>query len=164
MTQQVVAQLIDSPLDYPKLEKLATSIGFSRSDIKAALAAVNFLLDSATRYDVERSVLGIETEQLGLPQETSTTLLDIYFENKEKIEENYRAKEFKLAPVGKIDWRVDYILGSSVANDSLAPNIQLQINGGSVQEGSQFEIGAEKFRALLSELKTAHRMMTNLDD
>jgi hypothetical protein len=64
------------------LDKLAETIGFSRSDVKAALAAVNFLLDNATRYDVERSVLGIETEQLGLPKETSLALLEIFLKTK----------------------------------------------------------------------------------
>ena len=151
-------------MDYSKLDKLAETIGFSRSDVKAALAAVNFLLDNATRYDVERSVLGIETEQLGLPKETSLALLEIFFKNKEDIVQNYRTKEFKLSPMNKIDWRVDYILGSSGAKEVSAPNIHLKVHGKTLEDSLQFELGADKFRTLLSELKTAYKMMASLDD
>ena len=146
------------------MDKLAETVGFSRSDVKAALAAVNFLLDNATRYDVERSVLGIETEQLGLPKETSLALLEIFFNNKEDIEKNYRAQEFKLSPMNKIDWRVDYILGSSGAKEVSAPNIHLKVHGKTSEDSLQFELGADKFRTFVSELKTAHKMMTSLDD
>jgi|TARA_B110000003_G_C16354268_1_gene420007 COMM domain containing 4 len=155
---------VDKELDYGRLQKLSTKLTLSRSDVKAALAAINFLLDSATRYDVDRSILDIEMQQLGLTRETSATLLDVYFSKKPEIEQNYRTKEFKMEPPGSIRWRLDYIIGSSVSKEAHSPSVRLKIPG-SKKKGSplQFDVPVDKFRVLLSELKTAQAIIQNLE-
>ena len=49
--EQVIKQLLGKDLAYDKLDKLAQVVKFTRSDVKAALAAVNYVLDHATRYN-----------------------------------------------------------------------------------------------------------------
>ena len=58
-TEQVIKQLLGKNLAYDKLEKLSQVVKFTRSDAKAALAAVNYVLDSATRYNVQRKKFSI---------------------------------------------------------------------------------------------------------
>ena len=157
-------QLLDKELDYEKLTNLTSKIGLSRSDVKAALAAVNFLLDCATRYDVDRSVLGIEMQQLGLPRETTATMLNIYFANKSDIEQSYRTKEFNIVSTGSIRWRMDYILGSSVSTSAQMPNLKLNFAAAEGKNPIEFEISISKFRVLLSELKAAQAVIQNLEN
>mgnify|MGYP001166184891 CR=1 FL=1 len=81
--EQVIKQLLGKDLAYDKLDKLAQVVKFTRSDVKAALAAVNYVLDHATRYNVERKILGTEMQQLGLHEDLTNAVLDVYFKKKD---------------------------------------------------------------------------------
>ena len=127
--EQVIKQLLGKDLAYDKLDKLAQVVKFTRSDVKAALAAVNYVLDHATRYNVERKILGTEMQQLGLHEDLTNAVLDVYFKKKDTILALYKQKEFKLETIEKIDWRVDCVLGSSNIQGMAEPNIMLKIKG-----------------------------------
>ena len=54
ITRQLITQLAGGALDVEKVTKLVgDKAGFTWSDIKAALAAISFILRGAVRYDVD---------------------------------------------------------------------------------------------------------------
>ena len=160
--EQVIKQLLGKDLAYDKLDKLAQVVKFTRSDVKAALAAVNYVLDHATRYNVERKILGTEMQQLGLHEDLTNAVLDVYFKKKDTILALYKRKEFKLETIEKIDWRVDCVLGSSNIQGMAEPNIMLKIKGSNSNDDVSFDMSSNMFRVLHAELKNAHTMMTQM--
>ncbi len=160
--EQVIKQLLGKDLAYDKLDKLAQVVKFTRSDVKAALAAVNYVLDHATRYNVERKILGTEMQQLGLHEDLTNAVLDVYFKKKDTILALYKQKEFKLETIEKIDWRVDCVLGSSNIQGMAEPNIMLKIKGSNSNDDVSFDMSSNMFRVLHAELKNAHTMMTQM--
>ena len=160
--EQVIKQLLGKDLAYDKLDKLAQVVKFTRSDVKAALAAVNYVLDHATRYNVERKILGTEMQQLGLHEDLTNAVLDVYFKKKDTILALYKQKEFKLETIEKIDWRVDCVLGSSNIQGMAEPNIMLKIKGSNSNDDVSFDMSSNMFRVLHAELKNAHTMMIQM--
>ena len=160
--EQVIKQLLGKDLAYDKLDKLAQVVKFTRSDVKAALAAVNYVLDHATRYNVERKILGTEMQQLGLHEDLTNAVLDVYFKKKDTILALCKQKEFKLETIEKIDWRVDCVLGSSNIQGMAEPNIMLKIKGSNSNDDVSFDMSSNMFRVLHAELKNAHTMMTQM--
>ena len=160
--EQVIKQLLGKDLAYDKLDKLAQVVKFTRSDVKAALAAVNYVLDHATRYNAERKILGTEMQQLGLHEDLTNAVLDVYFKKKDTILALYKQKEFKLETIEKIDWRVDCVLGSSNIQGMAEPNIMLKIKGSNSNDDVSFDMSSNMFRVLHAELKNAHTMMTQM--
>ena len=160
--EQVIKQLLGKDLAYDKLDKLAQVVKFTRSDVKAALAAVNYVLDHATRYNVERKILGTEMQQLGLHEDLTNAVLDVYFKKKDTILALYKRKEFKLETIEKVDWRVDCVLGSSNIQGMAEPNIMLKIKGSNSNDDVSFDMSSNMFRVLHAELKNAHTMMTQM--
>jgi len=160
--EQVIKQLLGKDLAYDKLDKLAQVVKFTRSDVKAALAAVNYVLDHATRYNVERKILGTEMQQLGLHEDLTNAVLDVYFKKKDTILALYKQKEFKLETIEKVDWRVDCVLGSSNIQGMAEPNIMLKIKGSNSNDDVSFDMSSNMFRVLHAELKNAHTMMTQM--
>ncbi len=160
--EQVIKQLLGKDLAYDKLDKLAQVVKFTRSDVKAALAAVNYVLDHATRYNVERKILGTEMQQLGLHEDLTNAVLDVYFKKKDTILALYKQKEFKLETIEKVDWRVDCVLGSSNIQGMAEPNIMLKIKGSNSNDDVSFDMSSNMFRVLHAELKNAHTMMIQM--
>jgi len=74
IVSQVIASLRGTPMDYAKIAKLTSDAGFEASEIKAAVAALEFILRCAAKYDCDASKLEAELQQLGLPKEHSTSL------------------------------------------------------------------------------------------
>ena len=160
--EQVIKQLLGKDLAYDKLDKLAQVVKFTRSDVKAALAAVNYVLDHATRYNVERKILGTEMQQLGLHEDLTNAVLDVYFKKKDTILALYKQKEFKLETIEKVDWRVDCVLGSSNIQGMAEPNIMLKIKGSNSNDDVSLDMSSNMFRVLHAELKNAHTMMIQM--
>ena len=50
-------------MDYSKLDSLCKEIG--KSDIKATVACIYFMLHNAAKYDVNDNILATELQQLG---------------------------------------------------------------------------------------------------
>jgi len=53
---------------YGKVAKLTSDAKFEESDIKASIAAINFILSSAAKHLVDGDSLENELQQLGLPK------------------------------------------------------------------------------------------------
>nr|CAD7423470.1 unnamed protein product [Timema monikensis] len=81
LCQQVAKSSLGEEMDYDKVKKLTSDAKFEVGDVKASVAAVEFILTSSSRHDVEEDVLSSELQQLGLPREHSTSLVRVYSDN-----------------------------------------------------------------------------------
>ena len=161
---QVMGQLLGGEVDFEKIAKVSGE-GSSSSDLKASVAALNFILTSAARYDVEDSTLTNELQQLGLPKEHADSLCRPYQEQKEQLRERFARTSLRFNRVEKLDWRVDYVVSSSKLKGVEAPSMTLKLktaeSGAEAGAGAthSFECSADKFAVLYAELKEARRIM-----
>ena len=116
ITRQVINELAgDGALDVEKVQKLVPNgQGFAWTDIKAALAAISYILRQAVRADVDHTVLGAELQQLGLPKENSDGISRPFRIHRVRLREQARANSLRSAPrLVSLDWTMDVILASS---------------------------------------------------
>eukprot|EP00753_Platysulcus_tardus_P020980 PLAT8541.1.p3 GENE.PLAT8541.1~~PLAT8541.1.p3 ORF type:complete len:226 (+),score=118.92 PLAT8541.1:38-715(+) len=190
---QVVRQLLGGQISFEAVAKLNKSGALSASDVKAAIAALNFILSNAVKYNVEDSTLSLELQQLGLPREHSEAIAKPYRNNRLRLREVFGEDSFSLPRLASVDWRVDTLLASSSLATVEKPTVQLALTLETVERGAAeadgeeesksgedggdadvgkpgvrreevaFELDASKFRVLLSELKTARALMEQLE-
>ena len=105
--------------DPDKLASLTADAKLSLADIQATVAALNFILTSAAKYDCDVESVVSELQQLGLPKEHSSTIGKVYGDNKSGLRDRQKEKSLKIGGnVKVVDWSIEQILGSS---DSSGP-------------------------------------------
>lgn len=163
---QIIKNLLGEEIDYAKVEKLTSDAKYDVKDIKASIAAIAFILSSAAKYAVDGDSLANELQQLGLPKEHSASLCRLYGENLLKLQQTFHEKTLKLDGVSNLEWRVDYVLGSSELDQVQEPEVQLKFNKTTTDnpqgEVVGFTVSSEKFRVLLAELKQAYSLMEGM--
>nr|CAD7259592.1 unnamed protein product [Timema shepardi] len=82
-------------------------------DVKASVAAVEFILTSSSRHDVEEDVLSSELQQLGLPREHSTSLVRVYSDNLAAFTSKLKSESLRFSRLEDVRWRVDFVSRSS---------------------------------------------------
>jgi len=121
---------------------------------------------NATKFSVDAESLSNELQQLGLPKEHATALCKAYEDNADDLRKEFLLKTLRLSRLEAVDWRVDYILGSSQLKDICEPSVQLRLRVSSPEsnkvESLAFTLSSEKFRVLLDEMKQAYEIMENL--
>jgi len=168
LVRQVLLQLLGRGINYAKIKTLTTSarIQFEPSDVKAMIAALHFILSSAAKYDVEPEVLNEELQQLGLPADISKAICKEFAPSKTALREYLASRTLSLPRVVKADWRVDYLLSSSLLQDLKAPSIRFNLHLADPAAPSDapakqvaFEMTAEMFRVFHNELKAVRAQM-----
>eukprot|EP01117_Protostelium_nocturnum_P008928 TRINITY_DN3203_c0_g1_i1.p1 TRINITY_DN3203_c0_g1~~TRINITY_DN3203_c0_g1_i1.p1 ORF type:complete len:201 (+),score=70.60 TRINITY_DN3203_c0_g1_i1:76-678(+) len=157
---QVLNEMVGGNIDYEKVEKLTKdTTNFDNSDVKGTIAALNFILSSAAKYNVEDSILSNELQQLGLPKEHCDSLCKPYMDKKTKLRETFSQQTLQLPRLDKLDWRVDYVLSTSDLQEANTPTIHLKLdlkqNDFDGPKTVSFEMTPEKLRVLLYELRAA---------
>eukprot|EP00005_Dracoamoeba_jomungandri_P001368 CAMPEP_0174253698 /NCGR_PEP_ID=MMETSP0439-20130205/3064_1 /TAXON_ID=0 /ORGANISM="Stereomyxa ramosa, Strain Chinc5" /LENGTH=195 /DNA_ID=CAMNT_0015334869 /DNA_START=15 /DNA_END=602 /DNA_ORIENTATION=- len=157
IVKEVVNAINSANLDIEKVTKHTSKVNFDTGSVKGAVAAFTFILYNAAKYDVPDDVLVKEIMQLGLPKETCTALLGPFAANREKLRAKLRSDTLHVNGLQDVSWRVDYILSSSGLKTVNAPSVKLQLQ---LAEGTHtFNVDADKFGALISELQKARDLM-----
>jgi len=165
---QVVNELLGTSIDWDKISKLVKDANLERSDVKAAIAALNFIISNSAKYNVDDATLSNELRQLGLPKEHCDALAKPYRDNIEKLREIFSQQTLKLTRLQSTEWRVDYLLSSSALQDLNAPTIQLKLTtvsdaaGKISNEQHTVELTPDKLRVLLNELRSAKESMDGI--
>ncbi|XP_028392280.1 COMM domain-containing protein 4-like [Dendronephthya gigantea] len=166
LSLQVVKSLCGEAIDYAKVQKFTSDAKFEHSDVKASIAALSFILSSAARYSVDGDSLSNELQQLGLPREHSISLHKVYEDNLTKLQDHLRNTSFRLDKLKDLEWRVDYVLGSSQMKDLKEPEINLRFvtvnSDSSSEQPVSMTMTSDKFTVLLHELKQAYKTMEGL--
>ena len=166
LSLQVVKGLLGDNVDYTKVQKLTADAKYELSDVKASIAALSFILSSAAKYNVDGDSLSNELQQLGLPREHSVSLHKVYEDNSGKLQGTLRETSFRLDRLKNVEWRVDYVLGSSQLKEIQEPEINMRFitvdSDDSREKPVSFTVTSDKFRVLLHELKQAYNAMEGL--
>eukprot|EP01135_Chromosphaera_perkinsii_P001905 Nk52_evm54s212 gene=Nk52_evmTU54s212 len=67
-----------SAIDFAKLEKIAKDSKMQKEDMQAVFSFVYFVFMSAVKYKTAADVLGDELQQLGMPKESSSSIIKVY--------------------------------------------------------------------------------------
>uniref|UniRef100_A0A7S1UFS0 COMM domain-containing protein n=1 Tax=Phaeomonas parva TaxID=124430 RepID=A0A7S1UFS0_9STRA len=116
LVKQVMRFVATGDMDHEKVLKLTKDtlyVDDGASDLKGALAALDFIITSAAKYNVEDSTLLQEVQQLGLPKENSEALSRQYRAAREELRERLAARSYRVNKLVGLDWRVDYVMASS---------------------------------------------------
>ena len=164
---QVVADMTGHSIDYKKAAKLTSDAKFEIADIKAAIAALNFIFKSSARQHVDGETVSNELQQLGLPKEHANALSKIYDEKLDVLESTLRQQSMRVSRLKDVDWRVDYIISSSLLGEVGEPEVQVKIvkEDGINSESSgeyAFTIDGNNFRTFLAELKQAYKLLEDI--
>ncbi|XP_071493829.1 COMM domain-containing protein 4-like [Diadema antillarum] len=163
---QVIKDLLGEQIDYEKVYKLTADAKYEPGDVKASIAALTFILTSAAKYNVDGESLSNELQQLGLPKEHSTALSRSYGDKRDKMQEQLRSQSLRLSKFDSVDWRVDYILGSSEIQAINEPSLQLRLKlrnpDTDTMDVTSFSVSSDKFRILINELRQTLTLMEGL--
>lgn len=174
LCRQVVEHILTNAINWEKIQKLTTGsrLNFEISDIKAMIAALDFIISSAAKYDCEDKVLHLELQQLGLPKDICSAICRSLRASKDKVREHLAANMMQLPRLVHTDWRVDYVVSSSVIQDVNAPMVQLNFHTNKPMHQSitsihprqtstqqSVTLSADMFRVFYNELKAARALM-----
>eukprot|EP00301_Raphidiophrys_heterophryoidea_P001862 c10880_g2_i1.p1 GENE.c10880_g2_i1~~c10880_g2_i1.p1 ORF type:complete len:208 (-),score=47.83 c10880_g2_i1:36-659(-) len=132
---EVATGIQEGNLNFDKVYKYTADAKFGHGEVKASVAALRFIIVSASRFDVSPSTLAKELQQLGLPKEHSDGLCKMFSDKKDHITAALHRSSLKLPRVTSVDWRVDYLLDSSAAKKVDEPSIQLRLGTSHSLEG-----------------------------
>lgn len=157
---------LEDALDIPKIEKLCSDAKFVWNDVKAAIAALHYILTNSAKHGVKIEELSDEIQQLGLPKEHATGLGKVYSEHSTAVRNRLKEKSLKLNSLEKVDWRVDYVLGSSAEPETSQPEVHLRLNLRDADTEAltplSFSMDPEQCRLLLRELTAAEQIMSKV--
>ena len=161
--QQVMIHLLGGAIDYNKISKFTADAKFENNDVKAAIAAVDFIFTNSAKYHVNGEILSNELQQLGLPKELSASMCKVLDEELEKLYSYLKKKSMRLSTFEKIDWRVDYVSSSSFQDEVNNAEVQISVTKHSKEsETVAFTCSNEKLRCLLADLKYAYKLINDL--
>lgn len=164
---QVVADLTGNNIDYVKAAKLTSDAKFEIADIKAAIVALNFIFTSSARQHVAGETVSNELQQLGLPKEHAHALSKLYDDKLEQLHNALRQQSMRVSRLKSVDWRVDYVISSSLLGEVGEPEVQFKFvkedgSDNAFTEEIAFTVNGNTFRTLLVELKQAYMLMEGL--
>lgn len=157
-----------SVIDFDKLLQLCTlDDGADRaddswSDVKAIVAAFEFIFFQAAKNETDGEVLSLELQQLGMPKEHSDRLVRAYTEAFPHLREALNQQRLQLPRFSNADWQVNFVLASNSLLTVNEASVHLKLSLLDGQEHA-FELSADKLRAFIGELKTARDLLQNLD-
>lgn len=155
----ILKGLCDGAFDYAKVTKLAQQHG-DEADVRAAVAALHFMLLNAGRYGLEEAALCKELEQLGLPKEHADAISKTFAKDKGRLSDTLQNSVLSLGTAELRDWDVNLTLATS-SGDPESASVRLHFGPGLLgrPEGLSVEADEVKFRILLHELKAAREAM-----
>lgn len=163
--KQILAELLGGSINFEKIRKLTTAerLSFDTQDVKAMLAALTFIVSNATKFEVADDVLTMELEQLGLPRDICNAICKVYSPARVELLQKFRARSLQLPRLAGVQWRVDYVLASSLLDVVDAPSLRVHLQLTKPVLGSTtslaFEVTPHKLGVLLSELRQVRALM-----
>lgn len=189
LLNQLIGHMVEGQISVEKVLKQTNAIFENETEIQGLIVALEFILKSAARFNIDHSTLLKEILQLGLQKENGDILAKLYKENRQAIRSKLEEESFKLPKIVNIDWRTDYILAEGGLNlNTLNDNIpslessseaveERTINGAEVQlklriqkdnktkvkEDIALSFDSEKFQVFYHELVKAKQMMDSTE-
>eukprot|EP01128_Nolandella_sp_AFSM9_P001699 TRINITY_DN119_c0_g1_i1.p1 TRINITY_DN119_c0_g1~~TRINITY_DN119_c0_g1_i1.p1 ORF type:complete len:193 (+),score=51.44 TRINITY_DN119_c0_g1_i1:158-736(+) len=159
LIDEIVSQLKGKDVNYDKVAKYTE--GRDMSTAKAIVASVTYVIRNAVKYNAKPEVAAVELQQLGLPKTHANSIMRALAKQKKSLRERFSQQSLTLPRVSSVDWRLEFILASSMLQEVNAPSVQLNLDlvGG---KSISFGVDQDKFRVLLKEMKDAQEIMETL--
>jgi len=162
LVMQVIKGILDSDIDFGKVEKITSDAKYSVGDIKASVSGLEFIIKSASKHGVDGETLSNELQQLGLPKEHSTSLCKSYESKFKDLHTVLLQRSFRQsACLQNVDWKINPKTIDETER-TLDICIELLTASGETQL-IEFKTTASKFRVLLHELKIAQTHMNSIE-
>jgi len=162
LVMQVIKGILDSDIDFGKVEKITSDAKYSVGDIKASVSGLEFIIKSASKHGVDGETLSNELQQLGLPKEHSTSLCKSYESKFQDLHTILLQRSFRQsACLQNVDWKINPKTIDETER-TLDICIELLTASGETQL-IEFKTTASKFRVLLHELKIAQTHMNSIE-
>ena len=162
LVMQVIKGIMDSDIDFGKVEKITSDAKYCVGDIKASVSGLEFIIKSASKHGVDGETLSNELQQLGLPKEHSTSLCKSYESKFKDLHTILLHGSFRQsACLQNVDWKIN-----PKAIDETERTLDICIELLTVSGETQlieFKTTASKFRVLLHELKIAQTHMNSIE-
>merc|ERR1711879_651538 len=109
-----------------------------------------------------RSGLQLQTSRhlMGMPKEHCIAMSKPYKEHKQALQEIFARDTLQLPRLDDMQWRIDYILASSEAEQINAPVAQLRFEVDGKSHSCQ--VTGDKLRLMLHELRGVREMMESI--
>ncbi|GIY99603.1 COMM domain-containing protein 4 [Caerostris extrusa] len=158
---QVVNGILGTPIDFEKVNKQTADAKYEKSDVKATIATISFIMTSSAKHGIDEESLLNELQQLGLPKESAAALCKIFSEKFLLLQKKLKKDSFKLTEIHNINWQVDHILSSSCLSDVDNPSVKLsfEITENYDKSFHSINMSSNRFQVLLHELKQAYAIM-----
>nr|CAG4644429.1 EOG090X0HLW [Lepidurus arcticus] len=153
LAQEVSKHLRDETLDFEKAGKLTSDAKFSEKDLQAAIAAIKFILNSASRYATatDEDVVNNELQQLGLPKEHATAVSKVWAEAADVIRERQKSKSLAINRVEQI--------GSTMQGNQISLVLHTRDSPSGQQRCYSVDLPFQQTQLLLHELRQAAKLV-----
>ncbi|GFG35383.1 hypothetical protein Cfor_10117 [Coptotermes formosanus] len=156
----VIAALPASVLDpiksvalwFDRVKKLTADAKFEPSEVKAAVAALLFVLETSARHGVDGETLGSELQQLGLPREHAAALCRVYSDNLTSISSRLQDQSLRLSRLQDVQWRMDtVVVDKSQMVGELRVGVRVFYPASGTHHTHNFNISAQQLHLLLAD-------------
>ncbi|XP_065348872.1 COMM domain-containing protein 4-like isoform X1 [Cloeon dipterum] len=163
LCQVVMASLLGHELDYDKAKKLTSDAKFDEPDLQGALAALGFILRSASRYSVDSSSLDSELQQLGLPRELAAALAKSHTDNTASLSKYLSESSLRLSSLKNATCSKESITLPNNEGTLLVNTVKLSyLDSDLTEKEAVFTLSQSQLDSLLKDLKTAKYKMEEL--
>ena len=171
LLKEILSYAIAGTFDTEMVFVLAERYENSVSDLKGAIAAVNFLVTNAAKYNLDEISLSQEIQQLGLRKDIADLISGEFDANCIKLRERFALDSYRISSLQNIDWRIDQVISTSKAEDKkdLLAHLRLKVKGGTGQNDGEntediaFELSPEHLDVMIHEISQAHELMKQSD-
>ncbi|KAF4525689.1 hypothetical protein B566_EDAN015210 [Ephemera danica] len=167
LCQLVMTSLLGPDLDFDKAKKLTADAKFDEAEVRGGVAALGFVLRSASRHNADAAALDSELQQLGLPRELALAVSRCHAEHGANLAKHLAATSLRLSRLGSVQWRTDVTGGPG---ENATPVVRLSLGyqnltgdtEDAAHQEASFCLSAEQLNTLIADLKNAKSRMEEL--
>uniref|UniRef100_A0A7S3F4N2 COMM domain-containing protein n=1 Tax=Haptolina ericina TaxID=156174 RepID=A0A7S3F4N2_9EUKA len=130
-------------------------------DVQAVVAALNFILTSAARHDVDAGTLGDELQQLGLPREHTDALVNAFSKGRAGMQARFFELSLRLPKLESLHWELHEDRGGAAAH-AVGLRLGLKSQGSDASVPLNFRLTSEMLSMLRAELQGARDQMASV--
>ena len=159
LAAQIIAKIKGLKYDLAKTEKLCLDSDLTPDETRSALAVLEFVIRGASKQQVEEADLMKELEQLGLPHDSTQSIIKAISKDRDGLFSTMKNSVFRISrPIG-VDYLIGFVAGNSQKRDGniVDTEIKLKIsyqdgieNG---QKDTEFCIRKKELSQLIYDLK-----------
>nr|XP_018910160.1 PREDICTED: COMM domain-containing protein 4 [Bemisia tabaci] len=155
LSNLVVKSILGENIDKEKLSRITTEAKLDEKDSQGCVAAIAFIITSASRYAVSEKSLSNELQQIGFPHEHASALCRVFCDNVGKLTTHLANNSLRLS---KLE-------GVSCSDEGDFVQVALKTwerSSNSVQSTS-FNIDKQQLVLLLADLKQVYSRMEEIE-